>query len=231
MWCVRSGFNWVLGTGGGERILLLGRGQPEMRKVNPSLPQHCQTHQNEEDGSPNVVSLRSRAPKQQQISWLLLLVYFVLIGALRGCDMGLVLSIPAPPICLFCPLFTRGKGKPTCLGELHVLIVKLTLGNCCLFNSAVPEAIPVVWNHSLGTVELAPWSFLGFWLERKPEAKGPYSIITATIASTLGLAQRIYVLKIVLKKSFLKNAKNTGILKFGSRNSLLLFLQALQKQE
>lgn len=135
----------------------------------------------------------------------------------------------SPDLPVVSSLHTR-EGKPTCLGELHVLIVKLALGNRCLFNSAVPEAIPVVWNHSLGTVELAPWSFLGFWLERKPETKGPYSISTATIASTLGLAQRICVLKIVLKR-FLKNAKNTGILKFGSRNSLLLFLQVLGKEE
>lgn len=48
-----------------KRILLLGKGQPEVRKVNPSLPQHCQMDQNEEGGNSPVVTLRSRAPKQQ----------------------------------------------------------------------------------------------------------------------------------------------------------------------
>lgn len=79
---------------------------------------------------------------------------------------------------------------------------------------------------------MALWSFL-VWLERKPKAKGPYSInaicpIHIAITSTLELAQRIYVLG---KKNIINNVKDTGISKFGSGYIILLFLQALAEQE
>lgn len=53
-WCVRGVFNQVLVIR--KRVLLLGR----TRKVNPSLPQHCQMDQNEEGGNSHPRSLRFR---------------------------------------------------------------------------------------------------------------------------------------------------------------------------
>lgn len=43
-----------------------------------------------------MVSLTSMVPKQQFVFWLLLLVYFVFIVALHGCDTDLILRISSP---------------------------------------------------------------------------------------------------------------------------------------